>query len=311
MPKLIRVFFPEFETEAHRQNWEGARLVAALADEGVECVLKPDRHCDAAFVASFSTFHDAAHGYRKDPFNRPVLGYKHFPEMPVVHYCWDLYPFKVKGDADRWRWDAYCDELRGAAAVWVPSACTVDRVKQYTGRGADVVLSSCPQWEPPDGEVWDGGYVVDVLRPYPGDPNNGIVKRTCEELGIPCYELGEHGRTWDEFRRLIAGARLLVSAATEASTGGLTLLEGLALGKHILISNSERHGGSDYFGGWAHYFDWNSQESFRESLRKLANEPLCAEQHYIDSRRNLVRGNYSDQAFARRIATGLREVLGG
>lgn len=303
MPKPIRVFFPEFETEAHRQNWQGARLAAALADEGVECQLTVDRHCDAAFVASFSTFHDAAHGCRKDPFNRPVLGTKHFPAMPVIHYCWDLYPFKVEGPDERWRWDAYREALRTAMAVWVPSACTMRRIVQYTDRDASVVLSSCPRWEPPDGCLRNGGYVVDVLRPYPGDPNVGAVRRACEELGIACHELGDHARTWDEFRSLIAGAALLVSAAHEASTGGLTLLEGYRLGKPVLISDSPRHGGRDYFGARAMYFRYDDPGDLRAKIKALAGYAVASDcRQWVDA-------HYSDAAFARRIAAGLREVL--
>ena len=306
MTKPLRVWFPEFETEAHRASWEAARLVAALADEGIECTLKMGLDCQAVFVASFSTFLDAAYGYRKYPFNRPIVGYHHFPEVPVIQYCWDLYPFKVEIPNDESeRWKAYLKELKKAREIWVPSTCTVDRVRQYTGREATVVKTSIPLWEPPDGKVWDGRYVVDVVRKYPGEPNADACRTICAELGIPCVELN-HGLSWDDFRKTIAGASFLVSPNYEASTGGLTLLEGYRLGKPVLLSNSPRHGGIDYFGERAHYFQWDSQESLGEAMINLWRKPPRLNRQRCQE---WVEGEYSNRAFARRIADGLRRVV--
>lgn len=309
MTEPLRVFFPEFETEAHRANWEGARLVAAMADLGVECSLKIDRHTRAAFVASFSTFLDARDGYRKDPHNRPVLGWKHFPGVPVIQYCWDLYPFKLETEheeSDRWR--EYLADLRSAAEVWVPSRSVVDRVRQYADREAAVVKCSCPSWEPPDGRVWDGGYALNVIRPYPGDPGAGHFREACERAGVSYAEVGEHGRSWDDFRRLVAGASVLVSPAREASTGGLTLLEGYRLGKPVLLPDSPLHGGRDYFEDAANYYRWGDVDDLSGKLKLIVGGGgVRPDPRYSRPWVGIV---YSTAAFASRIAEGLRRVVG-
>jgi hypothetical protein len=96
------------------------------------------------------------------------------------------------------------------------------------------------------------------MRKYP-DPNKDAVRDACKELGIPCVESAT-SLPWPKFQKTVAGARLLVSAYYEASTGGLTLLEGYRLGKPVLLSGSPRNGASEYFGDRAYYFEWNSNE---------------------------------------------------
>ena len=306
----LKIWFPNFETEAHRQGWQGAQLVARLAEEGVYCTLQMGADCNAVFVASFSISHDAAHGYTKHPYNRPIAGYRQFSGIPVIHFCWDLYPWKIEGDNDPTRWRSYLTELRSkqTVAIFVPSHCTVERVREYTKKEAKVVLSSTTFWDSP---VSDGRYVVDVMRPYPGDPNNDLCQRVCNDLGIPCCKL-DHELSQEEFHKLVAGASVLISAVQEASTGGLTLLEGYALGKPVLLAHSDRHGGVDYFGDRAHYFQWDQPGNFRDVLLTLwnASESTPIPGELVAERRVWAEENYSTEAFARRLTTAIREVLG-
>lgn len=306
MAEPLYIWFPEISTEAHRDTWRGAQLVVELAKLGIYCRARYDSDCRLAFVASFSTFLEAANGYTIHPNSHEVPGYRSIPELPIVQFCWDLYPFKVEAqdDPDRERWQAYIEELKYARCILVPSRCTVERVRQYTGQSAFVVRSSVGLWEPPDGKVWDGGYVVDVMRYYPGDPNANLCEEVCAELDIPCI-VPRHNYSWKEFKRVIAGARLLVSATYEASTGGLTMLEGFAMGKPSLVSDSPMHGGIDYMGCCATYFKWDSREDFKCKLIELYNRPP---QLAVETCRRWVEAEFSDAVFAKNLATYFRQV---
>lgn len=98
---------------------------------------------------------------------------------------------------------------------------------------------------------------------------------------------------------MIAGARLLVSAYHEASTGGLSLLEGYALGKPVLLSDSPYQGGRDYFGDRANYFHWGSYDDLKSELLCLYENPPRV--NAVEAR-DWVEKNYGEHAFARRLA---------
>lgn len=315
MSRPLRVFFPWFRIESHREPWQSARLVVELARCGVRCVLEPDRACDAAFVASFGEAEDAAAGYSKHPHNRKMPGYRRFPRVKVVHYCWDLYPWVVD-DADHPdgpRWRHYLAELRHAHEVWVPTPPVARRVEQYCRRSAVVVPPVYCPWGPdPDCPARDETTVVDVLRDYPSDPNRDLVGRACAAAGLP-WTKTRAGLPWDEYRRTVAGARVLASAYREASTGSLALFDGYALGKHVLLSDSEWHGGRDLFGDRAGvtYFRWDDPDDFAAKVRRLAHDPLPdPDSAQVLNRREWVEHTYGEAAFARRVADNLRRVCG-
>ncbi len=213
------------------------------------------------------------------------------------------------------------NEARGAVAVVVPSRCTVDRVRRYVSRDVPVHVVKAPVhlWEAhptPSARVAHlnpGGYVVDVMRRYE-DPFADACRQACARVGVPCVET-RCGFGWDEFRWTIANAALLVSAVQEASTGGLTLLEGYAHGVPVLMSDSRWHGGRDYFGDRAYYFGHDSLDSLVEMIRvgmgltpfgpppgKWVTDPAKT--------RRWVRETYSEARFAGGLADVFREVLG-
>jgi len=308
--KPLKVFFPRFQTESHRTPAESARLVVELAKVGVACDLEVRPDTDAALVMSVFATEDAANGYHKEPNWRRVDGYKQFRHVKVVHYCWDLYPWVVE-DArhpDRIRWVHYLAELRKAAEVWVPTSPVARRVEQYTGRGAVVVPPVYCPWEPLPGTVRDGGYVVDVMRNYPGDPNADAVGRACDELGVPWVKTGA-SMPWDEYRKTIAGARLLVSAYREASTGSLALLDGYRLGKTVLVSDSEWNGARDLFGYRASRFAWNDYNELKQRIDVFARYPSTARFNEAE-RATWVEDTYGEAAFARRVADNLGRLCG-
>jgi hypothetical protein len=298
--KRIKVWFPDHFTEAHRKKHQQDSLVWQFSQQGLDCV--PDlrlNHLDVVFCGTT---------WQADRVREAVYRYN-LREVPVVHYNWDLYPWQIEGEAieciNNHQWKPYVQDLKTCAAIVVPSRCTAVRTKQFTGRDdAVVVRSSVHLWDPPqDSLPHDGGYVLDVMRKYP-DVNRHAVKYACLELGLPFKETGA-SLPWDEFRNTVLGARVLCSGYHEASTGGLTLLEGYAMGKPVLLSDSPYLGAKDYFGDRAHYFKWDDRESLKEQLGKLYHNTPRPK---VDEHRRWVVENFSDDKYAAGIAAIIRGV---
>lgn len=286
----IKVWFPKFYTEYHRQPEQGRSLVNALKQCGIDCVEQFEPDCQLIFCGSV---------YQASTV-RPIAA--NHPQLPVCHYNWDIYPFQVRGDAKD-MWAAYLKDLKTAAEIWVPSYCTVFRTQEFTGRHAIVIKSCVRPWESSAG-VRSGKYIVDVMRKYP-DVNRHAVVLACMKLGIPCVET-DCNLSWDKFKDVIAGARLLVSAYDEASTGGLTLLEGYYHGKPVLLSNSPRNGAVDYFGDRGTYFNYEDPSDLREKIEVLYNSPPQLDPLECAA---WVSSLYSESRFARQIAERIHEVL--
>lgn len=291
--KSVKVWFEDFFTEAHRQRNHGDALVAELAKFGIECQLEPTADCEFAFCGSI---------WKSAQMEAKLA---EFPNMKLIHYNWDIYPFQVQRHPNEWL--PYIESLKRCHEVWVPSQCTVRRTEEYTGRSAKVMKASIRTWEPVKKNTFPGCYVVDVMRKYP-DVNQHACKEACDDLGIHCIELN-HTYDWDEFRSAVAYSSLLVSAYEEASTGGLTLLEGYWHGVPVLCSNSPRNGAIDYFGRRASYFQWNDKHDL---AHKIAGILACDfdPSDFIESRRKWIESEYSERAFAKRIAVRLRELSG-
>jgi hypothetical protein len=294
----IKVQFPGFRdspiafTEAHRRPQEGLALAAELLKQGVECVPELTPNCQACVCGSIWLSESAA-------ASALAAG------VPLIHYCWDLYPWQLEGKSECcWQphlWAPYIKQLRACLDVWAPSRSAAARVAEFTTRPAHVILAAVHPWE---AMRRDDGYVVDVMRPYP-DRFRGAVARECRLLGIPCVET-QASLPWPEYQKTIACARLLVSAYDEASTGGLSLLEGYALGVPVLANASERLGARDYFGSRADYFSPDGPRDLRRQIGRLVKYPREVDPA---GARAWVEGLYSDAALARRIAKRLREVL--
>jgi len=115
----------------------------------------------------------------------------------------------------------------------------------------------------------DQGYVCDPLRSIP-DAHAGWLKRVCNELEIP-YKHGGNNRTWNDYKNFIKDCSFIVCPWYEASTGGMSLVEGYDIGKSMLICNSDYLGAKEYFGDRANYFEPN-YESLKDSVLKLWNK---------------------------------------
>lgn len=297
----MRVYFHRLALESHRSMKRVAELILAIDRCGVTVTTTLDTSCDIAFCGAFESsgsFLEAV--WREDRYRAE----RDIPPVKTVHFCWDMYPWKVNGDDPAW--GRYVEDLKRCTAILVPSRAAGKRVTEFCKRESSVVLAACNPFE---AEPFDGGWVVDVMRPYAGDPNTGLVKSVCDELGIPCVET-RAGLPREEFERTVAGARLLVSAYFEASTGGLTLLEGYRLGKVVLLSDSKYNGATEYFHGTErHTFVWNKRESlkyhidgiFKAGEGKVKSSLTHAHRAWVDER-------YSDTAFSQRIASEFRRI---
>ncbi len=298
---MIKCWFPDFYTDAHRDRYWANILVGEFAHQGIEMYPNAtDTEMDCVFCGSFLRSQDTIRQVNK---NSRLKG-------KVFHYCWDLYPWQLNGEErpsypyPTW-WKEYRHHLNDARAVFVPSQCTVDRVKEFTTQQhITVVKAPIHVFDEP---TWDGGYVLNPVRDYP-DANRHAVEEACKRLGVP-YKQSGNNLPWNEFKKVVAGASLIVSAQEEASTGGLTLLEGYALGKLVLVSNSPRHGGRDYFGDRAATFQWDQPASLDNMIRNLLHfrkeNPDWKPPECMD----WVTRTYNDREFAKQIADTIKERL--
>lgn len=213
-----------------------------------------------------------------------------YPSVPFYAYMWDAYSWVwERPRAGEYDYREYGKLLGHAREIWVPSVCTGVRTKQWWGyENWRVVLSSVPYWDWPD--VGDDGYALCTLREIP-DRCWGWFARACEELGIP-YRMTQHQCSFAEYQRVVARCRFLCSPLEELSTGGLTLLEGYRLGKPCLLSDSPWHGGADYLGNRATYFDHRNYLDFRRALQEMHERPPAVPddaRHWVENRYNAGR----------------------
>jgi len=188
------------------------------------------------------------------------------PNAKLISYCWDWYPWVVN-DPER-DTKPYTELLRKSAVVLCPNQGTKTRLKELSGIDAKVVLFSIPFYEVPTS---DERFVLDPVRYYP-ERNAMWVQNACKELDIPCKHT-EHGLSQEDFRELVGTCSLITCGYLEASTGGLTLMEGLWLGKPSLVSDSPLLGAKEYLGEWGNYFDCNNYEDLKAKLKYLWENP--------------------------------------
>jgi hypothetical protein len=192
---------------------------------------------------------------------------------PIVVYCWDYYLWKHNSDA---LWMTYAAFLRNhASLVLVPSTGQQLRLKELLDVDSTVVRTGIPTYE---AEVTDGDFILDPVRYYP-EENQFWAEEAAKELGIPIIH-SEHQYSLEEFRKLVTSCTFLTCAYREASTGGLSLMEGLYLGKPSLVSDSPYMGAKDYLLDNGYYFkhddfgDLKKQMQFLWDTRPKAKGPI-------------------------------------
>jgi len=196
-----------------------------------------------------------------------------YPEIPIINYNWDLYGW-VWENPRGYDWTKYGEYLKKSKEIWVPSEEVTLRTQEFFGVGArcKVIKSFARFFEYDD--VKDKRYILQAMRNYTADKNYGWLRRACTELDIPLYE-SQHTLSESEFQKVIAHCSFLCTEYHEASTGGLTLLEGYRLGKPVIVSDSIYEGARDYFDDRAIYFKDDDYEHFKQTIKDTwDNTPL-------------------------------------
>ncbi len=222
--------------------------------------------CSVSSVCSYET--DFIIGMSVTQMPRIEQAHRVFPHIPMINYNWDIYEWVWKSPRQgEYDYKRYGELLKESAEVWVPSECTGKRTEQWFGlSNCKVIKTSVPYYE---AEVSDERFVLNPLREIP-DPHWGMFEKACKELGIP-YKSTMHELSQEEYRKIVASCSFIVSPLYELSTGGLTLIEGTYLGKPCLLSDSPWHGGRDYMGDRAWYFNHESYDDLKIKLADLWN----------------------------------------
>ena len=196
------------------------------------------------------------------------------PHIPMINYNWDLYGWiwKRQGSYD---WKLYGELLDKSAEIWCPSEEVVLRTEEFFGLGDKCrIIKTYARIFDYNKPIPKGDYIYQPMRHYRLDKNFGWLRKACDELNIPLKE-SLHKLSEEDFRDFIANCRFMCTEYHEASTGGLTLIEGYRLGKPVVISNSKYMGARDYFGNRAIYFDDNSYENFKKVIKDTwENTPI-------------------------------------
>tara|TARA_R110002020_G_scaffold211550_5_gene417759 strand:- start:1850 stop:2713 length:864 start_codon:yes stop_codon:yes gene_type:complete len=223
----------------------------------LENSVQPD--CDFILCASISQL------------NKLEYFHNMYPDIPMINYNWDLYEW-IWTSPGGYDWKKYGAFLNKSAEIWCPSDEVVLRTQEYynCGEKCKVIKTFVRLFDYPEEKIKDKRYIFQPMRYYHEDRNFGWLKKACKELDIRLVE-SLHKASEEEFKKIIANCSFLVCEYYEASTGGLTLLEGYNLGKPILISDSKYMGGRDYFGDDAIYFKHDSYDNFKHMLLELWN----------------------------------------
>lgn len=197
------------------------------------------------------------------------LFHKTLPDIPLINLTLDFYKTVwTAPNPHGYDWKLYRDILRQCDELWCLSNEVILRMGE---EGVDTdrckLMKIWARFFDYDGEIKDGRYVLNAIRPYIRDKNYGWLKRACEELDIRLVE-PNHNLSEQEFHKIIAECSFMCTEYHETSTGGLTLIEAYNLGKVSVVSDSPYEGVKDYLGDRAIYFDDNSYEDFKRVLKE-------------------------------------------
>lgn len=228
-----------------------------------------------------------------------------FPGVPLFSYHWDCYSWVWSNPRPgEYDYNEYSELLLQSLEIWTPSMCTSRQAQKDwkidPGR-LRVILSCAPTWEPKNG-IRDGGYLLCTLREIP-DPMWGVLEEICDEQEIPLH-MTRHEKGYEAYKEEVANCRAMVSPLQELSTGGLSLLEGYALGKPVMLNGALTHGGRDYFGSRADYF--YGREDLRRKIRRFYEEPPTVKTNSKD----WVEEKFSDERMVRDILRRIEARFG-
>jgi len=201
-----------------------------------------------------------------------------FPSIPMVNYNWDVYEWAFNNwpsSVFPYNLGQYSKLLRESAIVMCPSNSVVLRNGEFFQLPLEknvIVKSFARQLDINPASVRDDNFVYMPLRQIP-DKNLGWFERATTEMGIPTY-ISDKKLSEEDYKDKLASCTFIVCPWMEASTGGLSLIEGASAGKPVLFSNSPYMGANDYFGDKGFKFQWDSYPDFKASLGHLWNQRL-------------------------------------
>lgn len=213
---------------------------------------------------------------------------------PIINYVWDLYEWAVEGPEQGYKWKDYIKFLEGfPTEIWVPNKGTQLRVKEYTGRDSKIVPCG---FAPYDRKREAKDYALHHMRDYP-------VPEAEWMRGWDKVIHSNHAMGVDRFRSHVTGAKFLVTPYTEASTGGLTLLEGLWNGVPSLVADGDYSGGAEYLGEFGTTFKAGDYEDFQLKFNEMWENPPKID---IEKARVYLE-DFTLDGFAKRIKENLDE----
>jgi len=204
------------------------------------------------------------------------LFHKTIPEIPLINLTLDFYKTVwTAPNPHNYNWHLYKKMLETCDELWCLSGEVILRM-QEEGINPDKckLMKIWARLFEYDGDIKDGRYVLNPVRPYVHDKNYGWLKKACQELGVPLME-PNHKLSEREFQKVIAECSFMCTEYHETSTGGMTLMEGYNLGKVSVVSDSPYEGARDYLGPRAIYFNDNSYEDFKRVIKETwENTPI-------------------------------------
>ena len=196
--------------------------------------------------------------------------HKRFPNIPIINLVLDLYETVWSSpNPHNYQYKKYLEYIKKSIEVWPISSSVHKRMLEY---GVDkekvkTLLIWARFFNYPIEKIKDKRYILNPVREYKYDKNNGWLKKACYELQIPLAET-RNSLNEEHFQKVIAECSFIVCEYHEMSTGGLTLLEGLRHGKPAVASNSEYEGARDYLGDMGIYFNDNNYEDFKQTIKE-------------------------------------------
>ena len=157
--------------------------------------------------------------------------------------------------------------------------------------------------ESDNSKIRNDEFVYHPVRYYV-DSNYEITNKACKKLNIPLIR-SNHVLKEEKYRDVILSCSFLVTEYMEASTGGLTLLEGYYHGKNVLVSDSIYMGARDYFGDRAYYFKDGDFDDFTRMVDYLWNLEYTPD---LQERREWCQ-QYTIDAMVDRILNRLMELV--
>jgi hypothetical protein len=291
----MKVCFAQNENFSSTETKITYNVVQNLKKFGVEVLLNEcTKDCD--FIVSLNGLSQ----YRK--FN----SFKdNFPHIKTIMYVWDMYP-----------WTDYSisyNMLKDYDQIWVPSNEVILRLKEFydiNPNKCKVIKAYAELYEAEGIKIENKKFVYHFAREYK-DPNLGFCEIASKKTQIPIVT-SRHNLSFESYKENVLKCSFLVLDYMEASTGGLTMLEGYYHGKDILFSDSLYQGGRDYFGDRAYYFKDKDIDDYIEKFKFLYEKSLNYEisDYEMQERKQFIINNYTIDVMTRNVVLNLKELNG-